>query len=248
MTEEELTAALSPVLDELRNQASAEKSALDAAERKIAAHEALLARVSAMATKAPEGIEGLEAAAFGVIEDHLRPAEAKLEAASTTIASLDFVVQSQGAADSESAGLLNDLVSGAEDYLDQIVTVFDPVDTAFEVSVDDVQTKTSELRDLVTETIDDAITAADALQNRLGQGIPEATAPVAQLIDSEFGAELQRMAEQADALIANVERLVSGASDALETGLGGVTDLLQEVNKLVQPLDPAFDAMEILRG
>lgn len=247
ISEEERERELGPIVQALELKVDEQDDILLRMEVKVTKFEGLLKAIQSRSVAVLEGKDTLEAEAVAVIDGYLAPIDERLEEARELLSALSFVID-PGALQLEVTEKISALVDSTGDLGQQVEEVIDDIGGAFIDTLNEVETKRDELVEQAKTSLEEAEEAATNLAERLSEAIPDVISPVAQLIDEDFGNRLQSMTDQADALLSSVEGLIENASGALESSLGGVMDLLEQINQIVQPLDPAFDAIEILNG
>lgn len=105
----------------------------------------------------------------------------------------------------------------------------------------------STLQDLLDEgdsISDDVGEACDTFIEIMSEGIPDFGQIVDDLVGAQFQSRLTELTENINAVLDQADALVSAAGVDVIAKIGGVMDSIEEINNLIQPLEPVFDAYQ----
>lgn len=237
-------------------------AALDASEDKLAQFEHILAEAQAMAEKVGQVALKLEKNAAMIanldvsaradlyVEASLSDLMAKIDQVEDKLGpaafTLDWNAASVDAAEEGAASAAARVVNAAQQTIGQLTDLTEAATTQITDAMQDIATGFESLVDEATEASVRTEQAQDKLLDLMETKIPDLGDLVNDLVGNAFSARLKEMTEDIDAVLDKVEKFVDSATSEVTGRLAGVSDLLQAVNDIVQPLEPAFDAFEIL--
>lgn len=246
MTEAEIWELVEPIALAARQRFAETSQAVASIEARLDDLEKLSSALESRAGAISDGGDRLAAGAIGMVDAKLDPIDEKLKECLVFLGTTDLAIQSPDQRLAEVRTAITGLVDDTLELISQVPDVTDSVIAPIEKAVSDATEHKDKLTSTASDALGEAGDAVDRLVDSLGQQIPAVADPIAKLIDETFGEQLTEMAEDADAVLSAVESLVEKAGSTIETALGSITNILEQINKIVQPLDPAFDAFEIL--
>lgn len=244
MNEETLTKT---ILKLTKTTESATEQLLDMvqkAEQKIAFVENTARRLTAQFALIET--ENVTRAVDDFLEAFTGPINATIAEASAKLDTASFVV------DLPAEHIEDDVFSAINEHADAISGFVDDVvgdfNEKFDVVEDMVDTVVEQLvstgqvyQDSVSETLDD-------LKEAMGSGIPSLSQVVGNLFDSILSQKLGNMVEEINNVLDKLEEVVKNVVGKILGKIGDVMDVLETVNEIVQPFEPAFDVFEEVLG
>lgn len=170
------------------------------------------------------------------VEDKLGPAAFHLEWDEEAIASAE-----EGAIQ-----IATEVVEAAAGTIGQVQNLTEQATEKIINAMQDIGEKFGDLVDKASEASERTEQAQEQLLALLETNIPDLGDLVNELVGAAFSERLKEMTQDIDAVLEKVEAFVDAATSEVVDRLAGVSETLQVVNDIVQPLEPAFDAFEIL--
>lgn len=175
----------------------------------------------------------------GPIDGTIKEASAKLDAVS-----FDVDLPAEEIEDE----IFSDITEHADaitGFVDEIVDVFDEkfdlVEGMVDTVVDQLVSTGQVYQESVSETLDD-------LKEAMGSGIPSLSQVVGNLFDSILSQKLDDMVEEINNVLDKLEAVVKTVVSKILGAIGSVMEVLQAVNEIVEPFEPAFDVIEEVLG
>jgi hypothetical protein len=224
------------------------ESALNAAEEIVEVVEGLGARLTRVAalisdTDPEERAETYVAASFAPLDVALTEVEEALPPAAFDIAWDETAADEVEGAVGDALG---EFTEAADSATETIATAATETTSQIVETLGTVHDRFSGVLAEATQASVSAREGHERLQELMSKQMPDLSGFVRELVGQVFAEKLRALAARINSVLTHIETLVDSAAAEIIDRLSAVADLLEEINNIVQPLEPAFDAFEIL--
>lgn len=244
MNEDELVSALSTLTETTQGATKHLLDIAEKAEKKIALVEEtsreLGAQLALVETgDAKEAINALLDTFTAPLNETLLKTNAKLDAVS-------FVVEVPS--EDLQEGDVFEIKQHADAITQFVTDVLGDFDTKFEEAEDMIDSVVEQLVETGEGYQTSVSDTLGSLKETMGEGIPSLSQIIGDLFDSILSEKMNEMVTAITSILDKLEKVVHQVVGQILGSIGGVMDVLMQINEIIQPLDPAFDAMELALG
>lgn len=248
MSEAELAARLMSRLDPTEKMLGDMDSALDRFDELATKLDGLANRITEGSAIMASGPDEERARAF--LEARLAPLHAALDEVERGLGpkflELDWNETAEDAAEQASGDALQMFIGAADKVSDDATNLADEAVSTLVKTLSDAREALDDLITAGDDAADDAGATVDALISAMEQGIPDLGDIVDKLVGEAFNARLQELTGNINEVLDRVEDLVDAAGADVIGRIQGVADVMSQINEIIQPMQPAFDAFEAL--
>jgi hypothetical protein len=246
MNEDALTQAVAALADDLGKATQQMMSMAERIKPHVEAYEELARVIAAQAAAVPA--EDIQLVADRLVAELSRPLALALADATEGFAavSFDFSVAAQG--DASEQGGVGLVATSAMEVAGEIDAASQNAAAAFLEARTRIDDAVSSLVNQAKDYGQQARSAMDRYKDSLDRGIPDLATLVGDLLDDAVTSKLRALTEAIFAVLERLESMVEAVTGELTQALGGVSSILEEINAIVRPFEPAFDAFEATLG